>query len=76
MPLGIKRTGRAAPVNYHEVSARFAQDIIELALKDPERATEVWPESSIIEEPGFLIFIHPHNGNSRNSIALQDTLFM
>ena len=32
---------RGAPVNYHEVSARFAQNIIELASKDLERATEV-----------------------------------
>ena len=32
---------RAAPVNYREVSARFAQNIIELASKDLERATEV-----------------------------------
>jgi predicted nucleic-acid-binding protein len=31
---------RAAPVNYHEVSSRFAQSIIELASKDRERATE------------------------------------
>jgi hypothetical protein len=30
----------AAPLNYHEVSVRFAQSIIELASKDLERATE------------------------------------
>jgi len=31
---------RAAPVNYHKVSVRFAQRIMELASKDLERATE------------------------------------
>ena len=37
---------RAAPVNHHEVSVRFAQSTIELASKDLESAIEAMARES------------------------------
>jgi hypothetical protein len=45
----------AAPVNYHEVSVRFAQIIIELASGDLESATEAMAQEIHNEKSAWWI---------------------